>query len=197
MSRCQSFSQYMSLVLRHQDNGPFHSSSKYPDASLPGRGRLRRAALMSSPWPITRLRTKNNHMQCWFVPKSKKPARRTPLTPLTSAEAAILNRRGGWRGWGRARRGRGGVCKRPCARSFSLRAPSLARCPNPFSPCTGLVQHGSFLLAAASSAADVEHLDWLDEYGTMTIVYDAVPVGIIGEPTDGPLCPPGSPCALV
>ena len=55
----------------------------------------------------------------------------------------------------------------------------------------------SFLLAAASSAADVEHLDWLDEYGTMTIVYDGVPVGIIREPTDGPLSPPGSPCALV
>lgn len=192
MSRCQSFSQYMSLVIRHQENGPFHSSSS-PEGprriqALPGRGRLRRAALMSSQWPITRLRTKNNHLQCWFVPKSNKPARRIPLTPLTSAEAAILSRRGGWRGWGgRARRGRGGVCKRPCARSFSLRAPSLARCPNPF----------SFLLAAASSAADVEHLDWLDEYGTMTIVYDGVPVGIIREPTDGPLCPPGSPCALV
>ena len=154
---------------------------------------------MSSSWPITRLRTKNNHLQCWFVPKSNKPARRSPLTPLTSAEAALLSRVGGRRGWeaGRARRGRGGVCKRPCARRFSLRAPSLARCPNPFSPCTGLVQHGSFLLAAASSAADVEHLDWLDEYGTMTIVYDGAPVGIIGEPTDGPLSPPGSPCALV
>lgn len=191
----------MSLVIRHQDNGPFHSSSSPEGPNEPSASRqrpLRRAALMSSQWPITRLRTKNNHLQCWFVPKSNKPARRIPLTPLTSAEAAILSRRGGWRGWGgRARRGRGGVCKRPCARSFSLRAPSLARCPNPFSPCTGLVQHGSFLLAAASSAADVEHLDWLDEYGTMTIVYDGVPVGIIREPTDGPLCPPGSPCALV
>jgi len=94
------------------------------------------------------------------------------------------------------------MCQRPRSKRFSLRAPSLSRVPNPFSPCSGLLEHGSYLSAAAAEDADTEVLDWLDEYGSM-VSAEPEAAGALsgGDETEGPFLsptptPPDSPPGL-
>lgn len=72
-----------------------------------------------------------------------------------------------------------------------MRAPSLLRHPDPFSPHPGLVQHGSFLSDTDPIVRDTEFLEWLDEYGSMSRLCDDLhPVGTMRA--DGP-CPETPP----
>ena len=126
----------------------------------------------------TRKITKHGHIQVWFVPKPAAAFRvREPLAQLRMLPPKRQGRaRARYAGQGRAP-GRG-VCRRPRSRRYSLRAPSLTRIPNPFSPCDHILEHGSFLSAAAQAAADVDVLDWLDQYGTNEGTFEE-PAGIM------------------